>query len=366
MKGDKSFMRHFSKMFFFALLALATAVLYVGTANPAYAGSNQVESVEEEETPYSEEEYNAYIAADQEPDFEKRGAMLLAFIEEYPESALMTYIEASYKQMLFECSESEKFQELETLAEQWKKLHPDDLQMTAYIITAANKLGHDEKYVEGLLELYEAQPTADTALYIARSYKKLNNTEKYIEWAEKALAYPEYASDFLLRYDLVQHYVGEQDYDKAAAWARKTLEAADQVKQPSAETATQLSAVRNACYHLIGISQYEAEKFADAEQSFRNALEAKGYGEGYYYIGLCQSQQDLIDDAMISLAIAERHFGGEVAPKAKEYLEKLYKALHNNTLIGIDKVYRKAKEQIESANKPKTQASAASTEMAEK
>jgi hypothetical protein len=364
MKGEKSFMRHFFKMFFFAMLVLTTAFLCAGMTHPAYAASNQVESVEEEETPYSEEEYNAYIAADQEPDFEKRGAMLIAFMDEYPESALMTYIEASYKQMLFECSENGKFQELETLAEQWKKLHPEDLQMTAYIITAADKLGHDDKFVAGLLELYEAEPTADRALYIARSYNKQNNTEKYIEWAEKALAYPEFASDFILRYDLVQHYVGEQDYEKAAAWARKTLEAADQVKQPSAETATQLSAVRNASHHLIGISQYEAEKFADAEQSFRNALEAKGYGEGYYYIGLCQSHQDLIDDAMISLAIAERHFGGEVAPKAKEYLEKLYRALHNGNLTGIDKVYRKAKEQIESANESKTRASA-STEMAE-
>ncbi len=41
--------------------------------------------------------------------------------------------------------------------------------------------------------------------------------------------------------------------------------------------------------------------------------------------------------------------GGEIAPKAKENLEQLYKALHNNTLIGIEKVYRRAKEQPESA-----------------
>ena len=44
--------------------------------------------------------------------------------------------------------------------------------------------------------------------------------------------------------------------------------------------------------------------------------------------------------------------GGDQSPKAKARLELLYKALHNDTLIGIDKVYRKAKEALaEPANR---------------
>ena len=37
--------------------------------------------------------------------------------------------------------------------------------------------------------------------------------------------------------------------------------------------------------------------------------------------------------------------GGDLAGQAKEKVEQLYKALHNNTLIGIEKVYRKANEE---------------------
>jgi len=37
--------------------------------------------------------------------------------------------------------------------------------------------------------------------------------------------------------------------------------------------------------------------------------------------------------------------GGEVEKKAKDNLEQFYRALHNNSTIGIDKVYNKAKEQ---------------------
>jgi hypothetical protein len=36
--------------------------------------------------------------------------------------------------------------------------------------------------------------------------------------------------------------------------------------------------------------------------------------------------------------------GGEDAARAKVRLEVLYRALHNDTLIGIDKVYKKARE----------------------
>jgi len=351
-------MKHFPKMFVLALLALAITLFYGSAMGPAYAESPEQDAAadeEIEETPYTEEEYNAYMAASQEPDALKRGEMLFAFIDEYPESTLMTYIDAAYKNLLFECSDGGKFEELETLAEQWNKLHPDDLQMVAYIVTAAEQLGHDEKLLENLLKLYEAQPTPETAMYFAQTYKKMGNTPKYLEWAEKVLEYSEYASNFALRYNLVQHYVSEENYSKAAECAQSTLEATELVKQPSADTFKSLRAVQNACHHLIGINQYETEKYAEAIKSFEKALRAEVYGEGYYYIGMCQRNQDLIDDAMVSLAKAELH-GGEVAPKAKEYLEKLYKALHNNTLIGIEKVYRKAKEQTESAKEPKSNA----------
>ncbi len=348
-------------MFVLAVSGLAITLFYGLSISPAYAVPPVQDAAgdeEIEETPYTEEEYNAYMAASQEPEALKRGEMLLAFIEEYPESTLMTYIDAAYKNLLFECSSGGKYQELETLAEYWLKLNPDDLQMVAYIVTAADKLGHDEKLIEYLLKLYDAQPTSERAMYIAQNYNKMGDTPKYLEWVEKVLAYPEHASNFAMRYDLVQHYVGEKNYAKAAEYARMTLEAAAQVKQPSADTLKSMRAVQNACHHLIGINQYEAGNYAGAIKSFQQALKAEVYGEGYYYIGMCQRNQDLIDDAMLSLAKAELH-GGEVAPKAKEYLEKLYRALHNNTLIGIDKVYRKAKEQLEAVketqgNEPKS------------
>ncbi len=86
------------------------------------------------------------------------------------------------------------------------------------------------------------------------------------------------------------------------------------------------------------------DKFAEAIKSLQQALRFEKHGEPYYYIGMCQWKQDLIEDAILSFARAELQ-GGDIAPQAKEKVEQLYKALHNNTTIGIEKIYRKAKEE---------------------
>ena len=359
MKGDRSFMRDFPKVLVFALMTLAVSLLCgsaIRSAAAEFPAQDSAASEAEGETPYTEEEYNAYMAAAQEPDALKQGEMYLAFIEKYPKSTLIkTYINPGYEKLLFDCYEGHKYQELETLAEKWDKLHPNDPRTIAYIVTSAGQLGQNERLVESLEELYKLQPTADKALQLAKTYKQMNNDPKYLEWAGKVLEYPEYASDFALRYNLVEYYVGKQDYAKAADYAQETLKAADLVKQPSAETLKSIRQVQNACHHLIGIHQYEDGKYAEAIESFRQAIKAEPYGEGYYYIGMCQRNQDQIDDAMVSLAKATK-FGGEIAPKAKDYLEKLYRTMHNNTLIGIDKIYKKADEEIESAKEQKINA----------
>jgi hypothetical protein len=54
------------------------------------------------------------------------------------------------------------------------------------------------------------------------------------------------------------------------------------------------------------------------------------------------------DEAPLSFAKAYL-LKGEVADQAKEYLEKIYKAIHNNTTIGIDKIYRRAESELGSS-----------------
>ncbi|NLV32777.1 MAG: tetratricopeptide repeat protein [Acidobacteria bacterium] len=335
-------MERTGKTFFAAFLAAAVTFFVIGGGTSFAALQDQAE---EEETEYTEEEYNAWAEADKEPDPLKRGAMLLAFVDKYPESKLMPYINSSYERLLFETSEAEKYSELEVLAEQWSELRPGQLQTLAYLAKATEILGHDQKCVECYEKIYKLRPTGGIAYQIARLYKKMGNDDKYLEWADSVMMYPEYETDFRLRYEIMQFHAAKNDIAKADAFARETIKAADLVKEPGEDTRKHLAVARHDAYHVIGVHLYDQNQFDEAIDAFRKAIEAERYAEGYYWIGMCEWEKKMVDEAIESFAKAEV-LGGDTAPKAKERLEQLYKALHNDTTIGIEKVYRRAREEL--------------------
>jgi tetratricopeptide (TPR) repeat protein len=343
----QSMKRHLTSLFsMLAITAFAFAAIGV-----SYAGAEpqQAASAEEQESsPEYIEQYEAWEKAKDEPDLQKSATMLIQFLEKYPKSELRKHAEGSYLNVLIKCSESKKYQDLETLAEQWLKLRPGDLQTIGFIVSAARELGHNDKWTQNLVEIYKMQPTGNLANEIAQVFNKTGNKAKYLEWTDTALKSSEFETDFKTRLELVQFYVGEKNPPKALEYARAALKAADLVKEPAVETKQQLIKVRKACLDTIGKILLEQDQFEDAIKAFQQAHSLEKSGESCYFIAYCLRMQKNVDDAMIWYAKAEQN-GGEFAPKAKENLEQLYKALHNNTLIGIEKIYRKAQSQTDTA-----------------
>ena len=332
-------MKGYLRLFLMALLTLTAA---------SFAGAVAQQPSEEEETPYDEVEFKAYEDASKEPDLDKRGTMLLDFMQKYPKSALMPHINSAYEIALKECQNNKKWDALESLAEKWLKLHPKDVNTLAFIALATNELKKYDRCVECYEEIYKMQPSATLANEIYHGYQRTNNLAKQQEWAEKLLQMPEFDSDYSMRYDFVTKYTKSNNIPKAAEYAQLTLKSADLVAQPDEKTQEQLRMVRRNCHHIIGTSLEEQSKYAEAIAAYAKALKAEQYGEGYYRIAQCQENLKQIDEAILSYAKAET-VGGEdpdTAKKSKARLEVLYKALHNNTIIGIDKVYRKAKEEL--------------------
>ena len=97
--------------------------------------------VQQEEQEYTEEEYDAYDKAVNEPDLDKRGDALIAFMEKYPKSKLQPHIVAAYQTLAYELHTKKDFGKLLSLAERWLKFFPDDLQTIAYSAEAANQTG---------------------------------------------------------------------------------------------------------------------------------------------------------------------------------------------------------------------------------
>jgi tetratricopeptide (TPR) repeat protein len=292
-----------------------------------------------------EDQYNAYDATKREVDLNKRAAMMIEFRQKYPQSTFVQNINYDYAEMLKDASRGKQYELLESIAEKWLKIQSQDTNAYGYIAEAARNMQKYDKCGASLEEIYKMDPSSALARDIYNCYQKSDNSSKMIEWGERLGKMPEFADDYTLHFDLMLRYAKDENLSKAAEQAQLTLKTADLTKQTDANTKELLRKVHRASYHVIASDLMERKKFTEAIAAFKEAIKAERYGEGYYRIGLCLDNQRQIEEANLYYAMAEL-MGGEDAPKAKARLETLYKTLHNNTLIGVDKVYQKAKEAL--------------------
>jgi hypothetical protein len=355
------------KKFFLGLLAsllIAPATVRPGFSQtppqtqpkPKPAPAQPPQQPEEE---YTEEEYDAYEKATKEPDPDNRQAALIAFMEKYPKSKLQEHIVHSYRSLLAEYHKNKNYAKLLPAAEQWLKYDPNELLRTmGYIADAARGLGQDQKYTEYLQKIYAVKPSADMAYEIAQSFKKIGDQAKYEEWTEKTFADPKYtANELQLRVDKMEAFVKEKNYAKAAETAQTVLKLVETAKKPEsvseADWRKNITQVKRSSHYVIGINYYDQDKYNECIKSMEQVLAIdKKFDGPYYYIGACQEKiaysqnnLDLMEEAIISFAKSVL-LKGESSSQAKERLERLYKAAHNNTLVGVERRYAKAASEL--------------------
>ncbi len=333
------------------ILALSTAGLLVfGIPSPGQQAPPKqkpaTQPVQQEQEPeYTEEEYDAMIAATQEKDLDKRATLLLAFMEKYPNSKLKNYIVTTYQTLLYDYSKGQKYDKLLPLAEQWLKYYPNDLPTIAYVAESAHHLGQEQKYIEYALKIYAEKPNCELAASITNSYGKTGAKDKALEWTQKLFSCPQFDGNFSIRYIFAAKYWEEKKPDKATEYAQLTLKSLAIAKKPAtqsdADWEKEKADIFVACNKIIGLDAYDKQKFADSIKALEKITKVKKDADAYFFIGMSQWKLEQIDDAMVSFAAVVR-LGGDRADEAKANLEKLYKAIHNGTLIGIDKIYTKA------------------------
>lgn len=286
---------------------------------------------------------NDYYAASKETDVEKRAAMLLEFRKKYPDSALAGNIETEYLAILKGVWDEKKYKLVETLSRNFLKVYPENKEAYALIAESAMNLKQFERCGEALESMYKIDPSPSLAREILNCYQETDNLKKRLEWADLVFELPDYDSDYMLRYDFMMKFYEEKDLSKAAEYANLTLKSADLAEQKDRTIGEQLKKVRRICYHIIASDYLDKGDYEGALTFFKEAVQAEPYGQGYYKIGLCLDHLKQIDDAMLYYAMAELT-GEENASEAKSRVEVLYKALHNQTLVGIDKLYSKARD----------------------
>lgn len=377
-KGDGQSMKRLFNFYMIAVTAfgliLLPAISPDLTGAPLFQDEAEGASVvyeDEEAFEAAAKEYNEVMKAAEEPDLLKRGEMLIAFIKTYPESDYIeSYAKPTYELLLRECNDNNNFEALEILAEKWLELHPDNINAVALAARSAVQLGHDEKSIKYALKIYEIQPTVGLAYEVAQTYDRLGNFEEYVKWCETYFTYPEADVDYTVRFKILTKYAEVENYAKAAEYAEKTLEVLESAARPDAAGQENIPTIKRICNHIIGINHFEADRFKEAIQYFENALKAECYQEGLYYIarchwGLSEGRTEIVVLAHDFFAAAEL-FGGELTQKAKEYKEQLYKPLHYNSLVGIEKVHKRAQEILDRYPDPRgTSTTQKKTELSE-
>jgi len=298
-----------------------------------------------EEIKQIENAYYDYYEARNEPDLEKRATLLIEFSRKYPDSNLVGNIEDDYVTMLKELWQEKKYALLETVSEKWLEVHPKDREALMFNAGAAMNLHEFEKCGKSFEAMYEMDPLPGLAREIHNCYQRTENLEKRIEWADRLFEITDFKDDFMLRFDCATKFYEERHLSQAAKYAKLTLESADLAEQRDASDDGQLTKVRQACYHIIASDFLGKEDCDAAITYFKKTVQSEQHGQIYYQIGICLDKQKEIEKAMLYYAMTEL-MDGEDASKAKSRLEILYKALHNQTLVGVEKVYKKAKESL--------------------
>lgn len=355
-------MKRYSKMCLLSLLTLAVA-FFVGTLSVALGQQQKPKAApaaqqvqESENTDYSEDEYNAYDAAKNQADPEKKSQMLFDFIAKYPKSTLMKYIEFEYQQMLDNLSAAKNYELLEVLAEKWLKTHPTDIRTIGHVADATGRLNKYDRCAECLEEIYKTQASPTLAKSIFATYQNTKNLAKQLEWADRLFKMPEFNDDYNLRWGFVAKYMESNNIPKAAEYAQLMLKSADTVKQPTQEQQEELKKKRQVAHFVIGMSGFEKDKFPEAIENFQKAIKIDPNGESssdsYYFLAKSQDNQaaasksqEKAEEAMNAYAKCELVKGSN-ATKAHDRIIEIFKALHNNQTIGIEKVYRRAKEEL--------------------
>lgn len=337
------------------LLAVIGAPLVFAQA-PAQQPAPGQDTKQEYDTPYTEEEYNAYQAAANEPDLVKRRQLLLKFMDANPKSALLTYVTPMYQQLMQQsmktCLEQQKYQELAAVSEEYLMKYPNDLTATAFAAEGYRGTKNYAKFIEFGQKVFAAKPDASTAYYITQAYESMKDSAKFMEWAQKTMDLAPGNTQYHLEFapKIADHLFDQKQFDKAAAVDSKLIPVIEKATKPAetsdAEWKKYTVSLRTASYFRIAEALYQKDKFQEAVAAFQKVtLLDKKNEVAYFRIGNCHWRLNDPDNAIEAFAKAYV-LNGTTSKSSYESLEKLYKSIHNNQTTGINKVIDQAKKEI--------------------
>ncbi len=302
----------------------------------------------QEQAQYTAEEYKAYQAVTAEADPAKKAELVVAFLKDRPQSTLRPHVIGDYQKMMQQLDKDGKYASVIAAGEQFITAVPDDILTISLLATAYQKTKNNAKFVVYGEKVFDASPNGNIAYYLAKAYLDMGNNAKFVSWGEKTVGYMPDNYEILL--ELAKSFGDARRYPQAIKYGRMCVKAFQSATRPEAMAEKDWKAygtnLYTSCYYIVGSSAFETKDYTTAVANLESSLKYYSRNEFAYY-KLAQSywQQNRIDLAMKNFAKAYL-LNGSTSHSARQYLDQLYKSTHQQSLVGVERVIEKAKEEL--------------------
>ncbi len=295
-----------------------------------------------QEVDYDEEQYKQYTEAVNEPDLAQREVKIVEFIKAHPNLSLVKYATQSLREVVNTYYQQQKWPDVIRAAETWLKLEPDASAAHGLIADAAFQTQDFGRVAQHGEKFYETNPSPQMAYVLAITFQQLksNRFQKYGELAVAGFEPEDYfGGHFQILAQLRGMAATSGDWSGAAQYARKILEGFDKA-QLQEGWQSYIAQERPLCYAVLGRASYENGRWSEAISNYQKVVSSSSdkniRAEGYYYIGVANWKANKLDPAMESFARGSMLTGAPHQDACDQYLIKLYKSTHNDTIAGLD------------------------------
>jgi tetratricopeptide (TPR) repeat protein len=287
-----------------------------------------------------------------ETDSQKRADALVAWVKNNPRATrAIAYAAFAYGEVVSGILKSGDAQKALTMIQTFQTAAPADTSLVPLQMSAYYQAKNFAKAAEIGEKIYSEKPSLEMANSLYTIYGQMNppNADKMLVYGEKLVAEVPIEKSYLAALQLAQIYAQRRNTDKALQYFTKVMDVYGD-KVPTGYKEADWNAVRAVAFAAMAADSYMKKDYPKATELYTKVITFAPKTDelacqAWYYIGMAKWQGKDQKAAIEPFAYAYV-IGKSLSPKAKDNLDNLWKAEHNDSLDGLDAVIAKAKSDL--------------------
>ena len=281
-----------------------------------------------------------------ETDIQKRAEVLLNWVKANPESRAIPNAAFLYGEAVAVAMKAGDAQKALSMIQTFQGVAPKDTTLLTYQMESYAMTKNWPKTAEIAEKIYAGSPSLVLENQLAGIYLQMGNADKYVFYAEKVMAQVPIDKTYSMALQVAQIYAQKRNMEKAIEYFSKVMDVYGD-KVPAGVKEADWNVTRSIAFGVLAADAYQKKDLPKAMELYDKVTRFNPKSEdAWYFIGMAKWQGKDQKGAIEPLAKAAVINGKTYSPKAKEYLEQLWKAEHNGSLDGLDAVLAKAKTDL--------------------